>query len=291
MISAAFGGIAEAAERPFVVLASSQIKAYQDAVTGVREGLQGHRVVTYSLEGNPNRIPYVVNQISLLSPKVVIAVGGLAVLALDSRSVDAKVVACLAVDDAQVLDPSRSWVVSMYAAPREIYARFQEFLPHHRIGIPHHPERTGPILRPMMEFFEQTPIRLVPIVVRSPGDLAAALSAARADIDALWIVPDSSFLDELSIKYLLRYSVVERLPLIGYSDWFARSGGLFSLMPDYRDLGIQAGELASRINAGEHPSHLQFARNVKTFINLRVAKQLRIPISPSLAALANRVYP
>ena len=291
LLSASPGRIAAAAERPFVVLSSSEIKAYQDAVAGVREGLQGRRVVAYGLDGDPNRIPYVVNQLSLLSPKVVIAVGGLAILALNSRPLDAQVVACLAIDDAHALDPSRSWVVSMYPAPRDVHAILQGFLPNHRIGIPHHPERTGPTLRPTMEFFEQTPIRLVPIGVRSPEDLAPALAAARADIDALWIVPDASFLDTLSIEYLLRYSVVERLPLIGYSDWLARSGGLFSMMPDYRDLGRQAGELAIRINAGERPPHLQSARNMKTFINLRVAKQFQILINPALADLADRVYP
>jgi putative ABC transport system substrate-binding protein len=274
-----------------VLLVSSDIDAYREASAGALEALRGRRVVTYSLDGDPNRIPHVVNQLTLLSPKIVIAVGGLAVLALKSPLVDAQVVACLAVDDGQPHEPSRFWAVSMYAAPEDVHARFQGFLPKHRIGIPSHPERAGRMLQPIIEAFESTAIRLVPIAVRSPEDLAPALASARAEIDALWVIPDASFLDALSIKYLLRYSVVERLPLIGYSDWLTRSGGLFSLMPDYRDLGRQAAQLALRVDSGERPPHLQFARNVKTFINLRVARQFQIPINPGLAALADRVYP
>jgi uracil-DNA glycosylase len=44
--------------------------------------------VTYALGGDPNRIPHVLSQLSLLSPQVVIAIGSLAALALTTHPVD-----------------------------------------------------------------------------------------------------------------------------------------------------------------------------------------------------------
>ena len=104
-------------------------------------------------------------------------------------------------------------------------------------------------------------------------------------------MPDASFLDAVSIKYLLKYSATEGVPLIGYSAGFTRSGALLSLAGDDRDMGHQAAELAKRVAAGEEPPRVQPPRHILTFFNLRVAERLRIAINPGLVALAERVYP
>ena len=281
----------EGADRPIVILTSAPIDAYQQAEAGALAGLRPHRTVTYTLDGDPNRIPHVGDQLSLISPKAVIAIGSLAVMALKAHPVDAPVIFCLVVDHTRALSLPRSWAISMHVPAEEAYQRIRQILPKRRIGIPYDPKRTGRLVGDLVALFQNTSIQLVPIAVQSPVDLSPALFAARARFDALWIVPDASFLDTISVEYLLRYAAAEGLPLIGYSEGFTRSGALLSLVADYRDMGRQAAEVAERVAAGEEPPPIQHPRRVQTSLNLRIADRLGITVNPGLAALAERVYP
>jgi putative ABC transport system substrate-binding protein len=283
---------ARAGERPFVIIKSSDIDAYREAESGARDRLRGHPVIRYALDGDPDSIPDVAEQVSLLSPRGVVAIGSLAAAALKAHPVEAPVVFCLVIDHNPALKSVRhSWAISMHVPADEAYARIRHIVPEHRIGIPYDPDRSGWLVRDLASFFANTSMTLVPFVVRSSRDLGPALLAVRDRIDALWIVPDTSFLDAVSIKYLLRYSATEGLPLIGYSDGFTRSGAILSLAGDHRDMGRQAAELAERIAAGDAPARVQPPQRVRTLINLQVAARLGVAINPGVAALAERTYP
>ncbi len=283
---------ARAGERPFVIITSSGIDAYQQAEIGARERLRGHKAVVYELDGDPDSIPDVAEQISLLSPQVIIAIGSLAVAALKAHPVEASVVFCLVVDhNAALRSVPDSWAISMHIPAEEAYTRIRRIVPERRIGIPYHPDRSGWWVHDLESSFRDASMTLVPFIVRSSRDLGPALLRVRDQIDALWIVPDTSFLDAMSVKYLLRYSATEGLPLIGYSDGFTRSGAILSLASDHQDMGRQAAELAQRLTTGDAPSRVQPPRRVRTLINLRVAGRLGITIDRGVAALAERIYP
>lgn len=283
-----------AGDDPIVILTSSQIEAYQQAAAGARERVDGRRqkILTYTLNGDANLIPYVGDQLSLIAPKAVIAIGGLAATALATRPIDAPVVVSVVVDHTNALSRvPHSWAVSMHVPAEEAYDRISRILPKRRIGIPYDPSRTGWLVRDLAAFFDSTPIDLVPFPVESSQALGPALLAVRARIDALWIIPDPSFLDPVSVEYLLRYAVGERLPLIGYSEGFTRSGALFSLGADYQDMGRQAGELIEAILADRQPSRVVHPRRLQTFLNTTVAARLDISLTPALIRLAQRVFP
>jgi putative ABC transport system substrate-binding protein len=283
---------AHAGERPVVIITSSGIDAYQQAELGARERLRGHKVRTYALNGDPDLIPHVTNQVSLLSPQVVIAVGRLAAAALKAHPVEAPVVFCLVINHhAALKSVPDSWAISMHVPAEEARDRIRRIIPEHRIGIPYDPDRSGWLIRDLVSSFTGTSMTLVPFIVRTSRDLGPALLAVRDQIDALWIVPDTSFLDAVSIKYLLRYSATQGLPLIGYSDGFTRSGAILSVATDHRDMGRQAAELADRIAAGQDPARVQPPRRVRTLINLRIAARLGVTIDAGTAALAERIYP
>lgn len=284
--------IAHAEDHPVVILTSSRIDAYQQAEAGVRDRLRKRRTLSYTLDGDPNLIPFVGRQLSLLKPSAIVAIGGLAAVTLKAHPVEAPVVFCLVVDHNHALDglPQAS-AVSMHVPAEGAYDRISRLLPGHRIGIPYHPDRTGWLIRDLVAAFDGTSIDLVPFIVRSSHELGPALLSVRPAIDALWIVPDASFLDAVSIEYLLRYAVAERMPLVGYSAGFTRSGAIASFAGDYQDMGRQAAELVERIGRGEASPRIQAPRLVRTFVNLRVAERLGIVVNPGFAARAERVYP
>lgn len=292
LASTASPGTASAGGRPVVIITSSNIDAYRQAESGARERLRGHKMKTYPLNGDPESIPDVVEQASLLSPQAVIAIGSLAAAALKAHPVDAPVVFCLVIDhNAALKSVPHSWAISMHPPAEESYARISRVVPEHRIGIPYDPDHSGWLVREFLPFFNGTSMTLVPFTVRSARELGPALLETRDQIDALWIVPDPGFLDAMSVKYLLKYAATEGLPLIGYSDGFTRSGAVLSLAGDHRDMGRQAADVVERLKTGESPARVQPPRHVRMLINLRVAARLGITIDPGVAELAERVYP
>ena len=283
--------LAEASERPIAILKSDDVEAYNSAAKGVLEALKGQNTQTYTLSGDVNRIDHVMEKVSLVSPKAVIAVGSLAVLALKVHPINVPVVFCLVVNHSKALEIPGSWGISMHLPASEAYERIRQVLPRSRIGIPYDPERTGDLVRDLLSYFKDRPIRLVPMIVRSPSDLAPNVAKIRSEIDALWILPDASFLDPVSAKFLLRYSFSERIPLLAYSEGFSRSGALLSLVADYEDMGRQAAELARLVTSGKKPPRIQNPTRLRTFINIEVANRLNIDVGRSLIVLAERVYP
>ncbi len=292
LIMITFNGLSvEASDQPVVILQSSEIEAYNLAAKGVGEVLKGRKTLTYTLAGDPNRIPHVMEKIALVSPKLVIAIGSLATLALKMEPIRVPIVLCLVVNPSEALQLERSWAISMHLPPDEAYRRIEEVLPRSRIGIPYDPERTGELVGSLLNYFKNKSIQLIPIPVKSPVDLNSALTQVRSEIDALWILPDASFLDPVSAKFLLRYSVSESLPLLGYSEGFSKSGALMSLAGDYQEMGRQAAETAEQILSGKDPPKVKYPRGMRTYINLQVAKRLNIQVGQSLILLAERVYP
>lgn len=281
----------EAEERPIVVLLSPEIEAYKIAAKGAYETLKDHKRITYTLDRNPEQFRYVMEKVSLVNPEAVIAIGSQAILALKIHPINSPVIFCLALNHTEALEIPDSWGISMHIPARDVYERIRSVFPKGRIGIPFNPDRTGTLIKDLVNFFSDTPIQLIPISVHAPSELSPALKKMRSRFDILWIQPDPSIIDFFTVKFIIDYSILERIPLLGYSEAFAKNGAVLSLTGNYEDMGRQAAETAMRIIAGERPERIQAPRRVSTFLNLRVARILDISIGQDSVAMADRIYP
>ncbi|HEX9757493.1 MAG TPA: ABC transporter substrate binding protein [Nitrospiria bacterium] len=277
--------------RPIVILKSSDIDAYQKATRGVMDALKNHPALVYNLNGDLNRIPHVMEKIDVVPPKAIIAIGSLSVLALKTVAIDAPVVFCMVVNPTEALQNPKSYAISMHLPVDEAYHRIKQVFPDGRIGIPYNPDRTGDLIQNALSYFKDTSIELLPFVVRSPSDLGPNVTRLRSKMDALWLFPDSSFLDGVTVKFLLKYSFSENLPLIAYSEGFSKSGALLSLVGNYEEMGRKAAHVALRVVAGDYLPKVQHSTKLQTYINLQVAKRMDILVKNSLIALADQVYP
>lgn len=283
---------AHAAEQPIVILIGDNIEPYNLAARGANQGLQGRKTETVVLGTDPEQIIHTMERISLLSPAAVIAIGSQAALALKATPINAPVVFSMVVEHEQWLKQPRSWAVSMHLSPEDSYERIRQVLPMKRIALPYNPERTGLLVKELIAYFQKhTPIRIIPMIVRKPAELGPALIRESGGYDALWIFPDSSFIDALSVQYLMEYAFQQRLPVLGYSEGLSKNGAVLSLAGNYEDMGAQAAEIAQFIIAGRNPPRVSFPRRIRTYLNLRVAKILNLEITDTLIASADRIYP
>lgn len=102
-------------------------------------------------------------------------------------------------------------------------------------------------------------------------------------IDALWLIADRTVTpprNQDAFKYLAETTAKSGVPVVGYADKLTQNGALFSLGPDYADIGAQAGEMVKRVAAGAAPAEIgiQNARKVSLSVNTRVASALGISL-------------
>ena len=131
---------------------------------------------------------------------------------------------------------------------------------------------------------------LVPLEVRSPSDLQAALDiAVRERADGLYVLGDV-------LTFILRARIVDfaaknRLPAIYTSRRAVEAGGLMSYGPNLRELFRGAAGYVDKILKGAKPGELPVERSAKfqLVINLKAAKALGLTISPALLQRADEI--
>ncbi|MFI5303413.1 MAG: ABC transporter substrate binding protein, partial [Nitrospiria bacterium] len=106
-----------------------------------------------------------------------------------------------------------------------------------------------------------------------------------------WILPDGSFVDNVTIDYFIRYSLKEKVPLIGFSEGLARSGALISISGNNKKMGEKAVEVMDRVLAGKQKERIEFLKDIKTYLNTRVAELFDISINKTFYALVDRKFP
>lgn len=68
--------------------------------------------------------------------------------------------------------------------------------------------------------------------------------AIEVAVDFVWTFPDSSLYNAATVRPLVNAAIKAKLPIVGFSEAFAKSGAALAVYPDYRRMGIQTAELA-----------------------------------------------
>lgn len=276
----------------FVVLMSAEIPYYLEAQEGVNFKLGDRRYLTYHLKNDPGNSQRVMDQVQLVAPKAVIAVGPLAVEAVKSYPVEAPVVFCMVINHSGALKKlPESHGVAFQISPEDSYERVHQLLPRSKIAVLYNPEVTGSWVENLAGYFEGYSLKLISIPVTQPGDIAEALGKNRSRFNALWILPDGSFVDNVTIDYFIRYSLKEKVPLIGFSEGLARSGALISISGNNRKMGEKAVDIMDRVLAGKQKERIEFLKDIKTYLNTKVAELFDISINKTFYALVDRKFP
>ena len=117
----------------------------------------------------------------------------------------------------------------------------------------------------------------------------ATLSLAHRKIDVLTQIADNVIAS--SFPALMEAARRVRLPVTAYSPAFADMGPILVLARDYRDNGLESGQMAARVLRGELPSMIPFfsVPTLSYIVNLKTATAYNIQLSPQLVAKATRV--
>lgn len=185
-----------------------------------------------------------------------------------------------------VHDSSNVTGVSLNILPEKQLSVLRQMLPHARkIGLLYEPDKSGAFVRKAQSAARKMDFELLSKKVLSPGDATAALGGLKGQIDALWLLPDTTVVTPQTIDLLLLSAIENRIPVYTFADKYAEKGALLALEVDAVEAGKQAGEMANMILAGTdaHSIPQTDAQSGTLTINMVVAKKLGIPVNGNVA--------
>ena len=284
-----------AAAADIVILKSSEIAAYDDAVKGfMATAPTGATYTEYNLRGDLDLGKKLAKKIRASDTSLVVAVGLKAALTAKQEISDIPIIFMM------VLDPQKHQLngANMTGTLLEIPVDRQlkllrTFLPtKHRLGVLYDPNKTSARIKDAEPHAAANDFQLQGFPVASEKDVPQQLHALLATGEALWLLPDSTVLTDESIRFILESALAQRVPVIGFSPEFTRLGALLSLSVNYGEVGRETGLLAKRILDGERIMPLKPVpvERVKITVNLKTARYLGIMFPKELNSIIDETY-
>lgn len=113
-----------------------------------------------------------------------------------------------------------------------------------RIGVLFDPRFNQSLVNEAREAASSVGIALVDLKVESQKDIPKVLKSHWSKLDALWLIPDRTVINETIIRYLSKESLLHNVALLGYNQFFLESGAAMAFVIDYRELGRKTAHLA-----------------------------------------------
>jgi putative ABC transport system substrate-binding protein len=183
-------------------------------------------------------------------------------------------------------------VVLEYGAEIQL-AWIKRILPDYRtIGVLYNPEKSAVRIAAAKKAAAKLGLNLVAQAVDSPKELPVAMESLFRRVDVLWGITDPVVLSRKTAKAILLTSFRNKVPFVAPSPAWVKAGALYSLNFDYRDLGVQSGEIALDVLQGRQIASipLQEPREVRYTLNLRTAQHMRLKLPGALVNGADRVF-
>jgi len=274
--------LCDAAQREVVVVQSSDIKPFREAMEGFEEacGCVISEIITLSSES-----PDVAARIRSMRPDGVLAVG----MESLSRLQSIKVIPIFYTMGSSLPKSFHAAQnvsgVNMLVSPERYGEGVLQILPKvKRVGFIYNPANTGQFADKLIKIFRSHSVNVIAKQARSPGDAPRLLEDMKGMVDVLLLLPDTTVTTPEMVNILLMHSFRNSIPVIAFSEKYARMGALAAITVSPRDLGVQAGEMArARLagHAGRKHTYGYSKKNV-LIINTTIARKLDIGIRESV---------
>ncbi|MCK4532534.1 ABC transporter substrate-binding protein [bacterium] len=286
------------------IIKNRKVKPYEIALKGCLNVLRKKgckkKITYYDLEGNSKRNYFIINKIRKKNPDLIISFGTKASKILKKKINDIPVVFTM------VLNPIETGLInkirssednfvgaSMNVPPEHQFKLLKEVLPQgKKVGVIYDSKKTGDTITIAIQAAKKCDLELIKENVFSPEEVPIAINRLIKKIDVLWLIADTTVISYQSLQYILKIALKEKIPVIAQANYVVEMGALIGLECDYKDIGIQSGELACKILKGEKLVNLQTTVPRKTIltINSKVAEVLGLKIPFSVSERAHKIF-
>ena len=287
--------VPESSAMDIAILQSSDIAAYREAIAGLKAtGPIGATYTEYDAQGDLELGKKLARKLRASDASLVVAVGLKAALAAKVEIVDVPVVYMMVLDPLKHQLTAANMTGTLLEVPLDRQMKIMRmFLPNlHRIGTLYDPAKTSSRVKDAVQQATISDFQLTGIPIESDKDVPQQLRALLADVEALWLMPDSTVLTNESVQFILESALARQIPVIGFSPEFTRLGALLSMSVNYGEIGRETGLLVKRILNGEKllPHNPLPIERFKITLNLKTAKFLGMTFPKELTSLIDETY-
>ena len=289
------GALDPAGAAEVAILKTADLAAYNQAVAGFKAAMPSSTTfVEYDMKGDPARGQSLARKIRASDAELLLAVGIKAAEVVKREVPDLPIVFCMVLDpDKHDLKAPNVTGIRLEVPVERQLNTIRAVLPSlKRLGVLYDPEKTGGLVEEARRQTRAMGLELIARQVRTEKDVPSTLRMLLLQVDALWLIPDSTVVTEAALKFVLGTALDSNVPVIGFSSELVRSGALVGLSVSYEDVGRQAGALARKMLNDQYkplsptvpPDRLRLALNLKT------ARYLGITIPPEVVNNADEIY-
>ena len=287
--------VSESTAMDIAILQSSDIAAYHEAIAGLKAtGPIGAIYTEYDMQGDLELGKKLAHKLRTSNASLVVAVGLKAALAAKSEIVDVPIVYMMILDPLKHQLTAANMTGTLLEVPVDRQLKIMRtFLPTlRRLGTLYDPAKSSSRVKDAARQVATSDFQLKGFPVESEKDVPLQLRTLLSDVEALWLMPDSTVLTNESVRFILESALARLVPVIGFSPEFTRLGALLSLSVNYGEVGRETGLLAKRILDGERllPLNPVPIERIKITINLKTAKFLGLTFPKELTSLIDETY-
>jgi len=290
-------GISAAGEEDVSLVLSRSIEPYLTAAEGIREAFHEAGLASVDvrdMQGDAGEGARIAGELKQRRPRLIMTVGTEATQTISQQLSGIPIVFCMVVHPEALPSTDQPVTgISMEVSPHEALRVLRQVLPQaRRVGLLansaiQRPEAIGRRVAAAREQGLEVSVERIDAVTEVPQRLRALLPT----IDAFWLIPDETVLAPEMVRYLMLETLRQQIPVLAPSWRFVEDGALVAVACDYKDVGRQAAELAVPVLRGAPGGRdpIVEARKSLLYVNLKVAKTLRIEIPASLISQAEQV--
>lgn len=169
----------------------------------------------------------------------------------------------------------------------------RKFFPHQNsVAILYNPVENAATINMATQICQQAGLKLVAIPVPTPKELPFALEQLAANVEVLLAIPDETVMSVNTAKEVLLASFRNKVPMVGLSENWVKSGAFYALSWDYNDLGAQSALQAQKILNGTPVSAVppEHPRKVTYSVNAKIAEHMKMEIPNEILKNAKSVF-
>ena len=299
-------------------LLSADAAPYTVAFESFRAAAKSATVVCYRAPADWADVPLLTR---MHAPKLIFAAGSQAALKAAEMAERIPVLHVLVAEPAasQLAQRKGCFGVSPDASPALEVRTIQNVFPGWRkIGVIRRPGFESARYSQVLAAAMASGLSLPEFNAEAVGELNLALKRAVRESDSLLLLPDGELFTATSLQAVLRFSVANNYPVIGYSPQLARVGAPLAVYVSAENAGRYASVVAERVLAGRcaacgmgpdaapnaaansttnatygcscEQKNVAFAEEVSYSVNLRACRHFRLTIGEDALRKADQVF-
>ncbi len=244
-----------------------------------QKSIQPHSITAFTLGAED--LPDFAGRVLASSPDLVVAIGSRALQV--TENIERIPIVYLLVPTPEKYIKNRDNVTGIRFG-LSAQAQFNELSRHipgvKRLGVIYDPQRTGELVNQAL--FTLTDHELIALPTNNPREVPALLKQLRGKVDALWLIPDLTVINPITLQSYIRFSMENKIPVLAFAEKYLEQGAAMAVTVDTEAMAEKAAQLASRIVRGKGVAEIGpvvEAANAKALINHKVVANLNIVLT------------